>query len=146
MSERPRQIYAVDFDGTLARTRWPDILGENTEVIEFVRRLMARGDQWILWTNREGEHLEEALAWLEERGLVPDAVNDNLPELKRQFGNNPRKPFANFYIDDHNAGGLRLPSDEETAPGAGQEKKAGLSSDVVALEILKVARMLVDSL
>jgi hypothetical protein len=40
--------------------------------------------------------------------LSPDAVNDNIEELKREFGNNPRKVFANVYIDDHNAGGLRF--------------------------------------
>ena len=78
------------------------------ETVEFIRRLQERGDQWILWSMREGAPLEEALAWLKGMGLNPDAVNDNLPQLKDFFGNNPRKVFANVYIDDHNCGGLRL--------------------------------------
>ena len=51
-------------------------------------------------------HHDGALEYLREIDLVPDAVNDNLPEIKEFYGNNPRKVFANIYIDDHNAGGL----------------------------------------
>lgn len=124
MSETSRktQIYAIDFDGTIAQTKWPDIIGPNRPVVDFIKRLHARGDQWILWTNRDGENLDMALDWCREQGIVPDAVNDNLPHLKEFFGNNPRKVFANFYIDDHNAGGVMLPADDDVAPGAGQEK------------------------
>ena len=56
-------------------------------------------------------------------GPSTDAVNDNLPDMKEFLGGNPRKVFANFYIDDHNAGGVVLPGDDETAPGAGQEEE-----------------------
>ena len=124
MSETSRkpQIYAIDFDGTIAKTKWPDIIGPNRPVVDFIKRLHARGDQWILWTNRDGENLDMALDWCREQGIVPDAVNDNLPHMKEFFGNNPRKVFANFYIDDHNAGGIMLPADDDVAPGAGQEK------------------------
>ena len=122
-TNRKSQIYAIDFDGTIAETKWPDIIGPNKQVVDFIRRLHNRGDQWILWTNRDGENLDRALDWCRTQGIVPDAVNDNLPQLKEFFGNNPRKIFANFYIDDHNAGGVFLPDDDDVAPGAGQEEK-----------------------
>ena len=102
------KIYAIDFDGTIAETEWPEIIGPRMGTVEFIRELQERGDQWILWTMREGKHLAAAIAWLKGLGLNPDAVNDNLPELKEKWGNNPRKPFADVYIDDHNCGGLRL--------------------------------------
>lgn len=122
--KRQPQIYAVDFDGTIAKTDWPDIIGPNAPVVEFVKRVQERGDRWILWTNRCGEHLYAALSYCRSLGLHPDAVNDNLSDMQELFGRNPRKVFANFYIDDHNAGGLRLPEDDEIMPGAGQESSA----------------------
>ena len=48
-------------------------------------------------------------------------MNDNLPDMVEVFGTNPRKVFANFYIDDRNAGGLWLPDDEESSPAARHE-------------------------
>jgi hypothetical protein len=33
-------------------------------------------------------------------GLYFDAINDNIPEAKEEFGGNPRKVHADVYIDD----------------------------------------------
>jgi len=96
-------IYAIDFDGTLCEiAKFPDIGEEREKVLKFVRDRKAAGDKLILWTMREGEPLKAALQWCAERGITFDAVNDNLPELQMLFGNNPRKVFANWYLDDHN--------------------------------------------
>lgn len=99
-------IYAIDFDGTIVENRFPDIGPLRSEAHWFIRQLKARGDKWVLYTMREGEHLQKALTYLWALDLAPDAVNDNLEEIKEAYGNNPRKVFANVYIDDHNAGGL----------------------------------------
>ena len=99
-------IYAIDFDGTIVENAFPEIGKLKVVADYFIRALKKRGDKWILYTMREGEHLERALEYLREIDLVPDAVNDNLPEIKEFYGNNPRKVFANIYIDAHNAGGL----------------------------------------
>ena len=99
-------IYAIDFDGTIVENKFPAIGALNPEAEKFIRELKKNGDKWILYTMREGKHLEEALAYLESIDLSPDAANDNLPELCAAFKNNPRKVFANVDIDDHNAGGL----------------------------------------
>ena len=99
-------IYAIDFDGTIVENAFPEIGALNPEAERFIRQIRERGDKWILYTMREGEHLEHALEYLRSINLVPDVVNDNLPEMCRFYGNNPRKVFANIYIDDHNAGGL----------------------------------------
>lgn len=57
----------------------------------------------ILWTCREGDQLERALQWCYAHGLTFDAVNDNLPDHITTWGNNPRKVYADVYIDDRNA-------------------------------------------
>lgn len=101
-------IYAIDFDGTIVENRFPAI-GKLKPAAEcFIRELRERGDKWILFTMREGESLDLAVKFLAGYGLRPDAVNDNLPEMCALYKNNPRKIFAHVYIDDHNAGGLRL--------------------------------------
>ena len=109
MSDKRPTIYAIDFDGTIVRNKWPDIGEANQSVIDFIKTIQDRGDKWILWTMREGKYLQEAAAWCLAHDLIPDTVNNNLPSLREAFGNNPRKVFANVYIDDHNAGGLTLP-------------------------------------
>ena len=44
--------------------------------------------------------LTEAVEWCERRGLVFDAVNQNLPEMIEYVGNDCRKIFANRYEED----------------------------------------------
>ena len=101
-------IYAIDFDGTIVENKFPAIGAINPEAEQFIRQIKANGDKWILYTMREGRLLDEAIDFLCGKGLAPDAANDNLPELCEAFKNNPRKIFANVYIDDHNAGGLKF--------------------------------------
>lgn len=117
-------IYAIDFDGTIVENKFPEIGKFRTEACAFIRKIQARGDKWILWTLRSGEKQREALQILYDYGLYPDAVNDNLPEVKAQWPDNPnpRKIFADVYIDDHNAGGLKFcdlncPCDDPVALG-----------------------------
>jgi ribonucleotide monophosphatase NagD (HAD superfamily) len=106
-------IYGIDFDGTIVEEAWPAIGALKPEAAAFIRELQKRGDKWILITMREGEKLQEALEFLAIHDLRPDAVNDNLPELCEAFKNNPRKIYADIYIDDHNAGGLRFPDQNQ---------------------------------
>ena len=59
----------------------------------------------ILWTCREGEDLERAIAWCDSLGLSFDAVNDNLPDIIEKYGCNSRKISCDFYIDDRAVSG-----------------------------------------
>ena len=102
-------IFAIDFDGTIVEDAFPEIGRLRPEAENFIRALQARGDKWILYTMREDESLDAAFEFLHAHGLIPDAVNDNLPEMCRRYRNNPRKVYADVYIDDHNAGGLKFP-------------------------------------
>lgn len=102
-------IYAVDFDGTLCKNKWPKIGEPNETLLDFLKAARSQGSKVILWTMREGDTQEQAIAWSKEHGLEFDAVNDNAEEMKELYGNNPRKVFANIYIDDHNWNGTLWP-------------------------------------
>ena len=95
------KIIAIDFDNTLFKTKWPDILEPIWEVIERAKEEQRNGAKLILWTCRCGEYLDEAVVACRLVGLIFDAVNENLPESIEMFdGTNSRKVFANEYWDD----------------------------------------------
>lgn len=88
-------IIAVDFDGTLYTKKLA-----NLPLIAQLRASQLQGHTVILWTCREGEALREALTILREHGFIPSFVNRNAPAAIRQFRHDPRKIFADVYIDD----------------------------------------------
>lgn len=100
MDTKGNRIIAVDFGGTLHTGTWPEIGDVNMTVFNFCRNEQLNGSRLILWTNRAGSQLEDAVAWCKERGLEFDAVNENLPELIELYGNDCRKINADIYIDD----------------------------------------------
>ena len=93
-------IYAIDFDGTLAETRFPEIIGPKEKMVKFVKAIQAAGHKTILWTSRAGEDLDNAVEWCREQGIIFDAVNENIPEHTAKWGNDTRKIYADYYIDD----------------------------------------------
>lgn len=96
-----RKVIAVDFDGTLFENKWPDIGNPIWPVINAAKKEAAAGAELVLWTTREGEKLEEALAACDKVGLKFVAVNSNAPILKDLWKNDPRKIGAAEYWDDH---------------------------------------------
>lgn len=101
--DRNYSIIAIDFDGTLFETDYPTIVSPNLGVIDAAKWCKECGDKLILWTCREGPELDAAIQACREYGLEFDAVNDNLPEMKEKWGNNPRKVSADDYWDDKNS-------------------------------------------
>lgn len=100
---------AVDFDGTIVEHRYPQIGKERPFAVSTLRQLQKEIPdlQLILWTVREGELLEQAVAWCADRGLAFYAVNSNYPgELPVAGGSATgcRKVTADIYIDDRNFG------------------------------------------
>lgn len=94
-------IIAVDFDGTLCEQAWPEIGAPKWRVINTLKAEQRRnGARLILWTNRCGDLLQEAVDWCEARGLHFDAINENLPEIIERYGSESRKISADVYIDD----------------------------------------------
>ena len=94
------QTIAVDFDGTLCFSKWPELGEPNVPLIEYLRSWKGQGNKLILWTCRAGEALENAVEWCRDHQLEFDAINDNLPEIVEMYGNNSRKITCDYYIDD----------------------------------------------
>lgn len=103
MKDRPK-VYAVDFDGTLHFGKFPKCGEPNKKLFEFLIEARKSGDKVILWTCRgakgEGKWVDEAVEYCKKQGLEFDKVNENLDEVVRDFGFNPRKVVADVYIDD----------------------------------------------
>ena len=100
MSTNTYQIIAVDFDGTLCFSNWPELGEPNLPLIRYLIAQKHAGNKLILWTCRVGEALENAVSWCRDHHLEFDAVNDNLPEIIEKYGTNSRKITCEYYIDD----------------------------------------------
>lgn len=98
--EKLSKCLAVDFDGTLAVTKYPKIIRPKMRLINKVKRYKKRGWKIILNTCRTGCFLDDAVLFCKEHGLEFDAVNENLPERIEAFGGDSRKISANLYLDD----------------------------------------------
>lgn len=96
-------IAAVDFDGLLVKNEFPEIGEIRQPMFNAVKLLQKNGWKIILWSCRTGDMLKDAVEFCVQHGLVPDAVNENLKEVKEYFGGDTRKVFANMYLDDRSA-------------------------------------------
>lgn len=98
---------AVDFDGTIVEHKYPAIGKERPFAIETLKAFSDAGIKLILWTAREGELLEQAVAFCKERGLEFYAVNSSKPGNDLFAGRDgTSKVLADIYIDDRNLGGI----------------------------------------
>lgn len=107
------KVIAVDFDGTLCVSQWPEIGEENYGLIEWLKECRNKGDKVILFTCREDGLLDAAVKWCAERGLRFDAVNANLPDRIERYGGDCRKISADIYLDDRAIGVFYPPKQSE---------------------------------
>ena len=98
--EKDYETIAVDFDGTLCFSNWPELGAPNKSLIAYLQEWRKNGNKLILWTCRAGAALANAVEWCHNHGLEFDAVNDNLPEVVEYYGTNSRKITCDYYIDD----------------------------------------------
>ena len=91
-------VIAIDFDGTITtKNCFPDISELRSHVKEAINNLQQKGHKCILWTCREGKHLDMARNFLSDKGIIMDGYNFN-PFYQLQS----RKIVADVYIDDKN--------------------------------------------
>ncbi|HAQ21131.1 MAG TPA: hypothetical protein DCR40_18140 [Prolixibacteraceae bacterium] len=97
-------ILAIDFDGTIAVDRFPEIGKPIPQAFDTLSHFKAAGHKLILWTCREDspgrKYLTEAIEFCRNYGIEFDAVNDNLPDAPFCDKGNSRKVYADYYIDD----------------------------------------------
>ena len=97
-------IIAIDFDGTLVKDRFPEIGEPIWDMVEAVWKLGFTDHELILWTSRVDKKLEEAVQWCIEHNLKFTSINSGTPGNISQYGTDPRKVFADVYIDDRAVG------------------------------------------
>jgi len=98
------KIWAIDFDGTLSRGRFPGVGPANEELMDIIKKILSeplekRSVFLVLWTSRHGETLQNALEWLESEGVIFDSVN-SVPAELTGYPEDTRKIFADIYVDD----------------------------------------------
>lgn len=101
--EKRKKIIGVDFDDTIFKHSYPEDDSEpNWAVINYLRQQKKDGAAIILVTCRNSAtDVRFAVEACRRVGIEFDAVNDNLPEIKRAMGD-CRKIFCHEYIDDKN--------------------------------------------
>lgn len=98
-------IIGVDFDGTLAINRFPEVgtpIYGGKDALKVIKQM---GHMIIINTCRSGEALIAAKKFLDENGYPYDYINENAKSLIEKYGDT-RKISADIYIDDCNAGGF----------------------------------------
>lgn len=99
-------IIAVDFDGVLNSTPYPNVGDAIPGAIEGMQKLHSLGHTLIIWTCRSGIELEDAIEWLIKNEVPFMGVNCNTTERIKQYSNDSRKISADLYIDDCIVGGF----------------------------------------
>ena len=97
-------IIAVDFDGVIVEDKFPDIGEPDTRLVDLLNRAHNQGHSVILWTSRVDDKLEAAVETCKRIGLSLTAVNNGDPSNLSQYGTNPRKIYADMYLDDRALG------------------------------------------
>jgi len=103
---KAKKIIAIDFDGTIAETNFPDIIKPISGAIKTITDLYNSGHTLILWTCREGESLAQANSWLRDMVIADcfSEINTHTRAQIEEWGTNPRKVAADVYIDDRACG------------------------------------------
>lgn len=97
---------AVDFDGTIVESKFPNIGKPKLFAFETLKKLQEDGYLLILWTYRYGKQLDEAVEFCKSNGVEFYAVNKSYPEEALDLKKMSRKIDADIFIDDRNLGGM----------------------------------------
>ena len=69
MISSKKPILAIDFDGTIVESKYPDIGKPMLFAFETLKKLQEKGFILILWTYRRGKHLDEAVKFCRNHGI-----------------------------------------------------------------------------
>lgn len=97
-------IIAIDFDGTIAKTEYPLIIGLMPHAKEVINKLSDEGHIIIVNSCRANQPAEMMRRFLDDHGILYHHINENSPHRIQTYGSDTRKISADIYIDDHNLG------------------------------------------
>lgn len=97
---------AVDFDGTIVESKYPNIGKPKLFAFDTLKKLQNKGYILILWTFRYGKELDEAVEFCKKNGVEFYAVNESFPGEEYKPGKMSRKIDVDIFVDDRNIGGM----------------------------------------
>ena len=93
-------IIGVDFDGTIATNKYPEVGSLRWFARPVLRWAERRGHTLILWTCREEKPLWDAIHALTVWGISMHYYNSNCPARVKHYGQDQRKLGYDVLIDD----------------------------------------------
>lgn len=99
-------IIAVDFDGVLNASPYPEVGVVVAGATRAMRELYEAGHTLIIWTCREGQDQTNAINFLLQNGIPFNGINCNTQTNIERYSNDCRKVHADLYVDDHQVGGF----------------------------------------
>lgn len=111
MDKKYKGVLAIDYDGTIADTNYPTILGRIKGAKKYINKLYNDGWYIIVWTCRCDDNtttfpMSMAKDWLYANEIPYHKMNEHHPALVLTYNNDSRKIAADFYIDDKSISGL----------------------------------------
>ena len=97
-------IIAVDFDGVIVEDKFPEVGKPDLKMVRLLRRAYKKGHSIVLWTCRVNDKLEAAIKECEYVRLPLTVINSADPGNLAEYGTDPRKVYADLYIDDKSVG------------------------------------------
>lgn len=92
-------VLGVDFDGTIVKSKYPDI-GRFKFGARLMLRWLYKRHTLVLWTCREGMYLDQAVWACKVKGIHFHFHNQNTGERIAQYGGDCRKLSCDLLIDD----------------------------------------------
>lgn len=126
----------IDFDGTIVTEAFPNIGEIKPKTIELMKRAKDEGHLVIVWTARSGKLLEDAIEFLNENNVPYDYINENPEDEYAIRGEQGRKIFCDFYLDDRAIHVDDISKAFNKLKGKGLKVEARLTRDITLREII----------
>lgn len=95
-----RLVLGIDFDGTIVEESFPKIGKIKQRTVDLMKLAKDNGHLVIIWTARSGIALEQARQFLMENDIPFHYLNENPEDLYFLAGEQGRKIFCDYYLDD----------------------------------------------
>jgi hydroxymethylpyrimidine pyrophosphatase-like HAD family hydrolase len=97
---KKRLVLGIDFDGTIVEEAFPNIGAIKPKTVELMQEAMDKGHLVIVWTARSMKAESDAIDFLNDNNIPYHYVNENPEDPYYIRGEQGRKIFCDYYLDD----------------------------------------------
>jgi hydroxymethylpyrimidine pyrophosphatase-like HAD family hydrolase len=97
---KKRLVLGIDFDGTIVEEAFPEIGKIKPKTVQLMQEAIEAGHLLIVWTARSGQAEIDAINFLNENNIPYHYVNENPEDPYAIRGEQGRKIFCDYYLDD----------------------------------------------